>query len=204
MNLIGIVLSSDVIILELGVLYHLLDSLVVLAFNCLDLLSTVFDLVELLLHAGLVGFLLALNSTFMLTPLSIHLKLEHLSALILTSLELLEEGSVFKHFGAVFVTLPLHFNLLFIKEVLAFVSIVGVSFALMLHQRIDLLGLRFLVLVDVRSELVNQVSLTLQLNCLVDVLALVRLGVNLSIVGDLQVTVLVELLESNSIGENFF
>jgi hypothetical protein len=98
------------------------------------LVSAVLYLIVLLLHASLVSFLLLLNSGFMLTSLTIHLHLEDLSALVFTSLQLLEEGSVFKHFRAVLIPLHFHFCLLIIEKFFALVGVIGLYLTLMLFK----------------------------------------------------------------------
>lgn len=98
MGLVRLVLLFDVFSLELGILLHLSDGFCVFLLNGNDLLLTVFNFVQLLFHAGLMGLFLSLNFLLVLASFHLHFILEDLTALVFASLQLLEERSVFKHF----------------------------------------------------------------------------------------------------------
>jgi hypothetical protein len=133
MELVSFIFVFDVFSLEFSVFFHLSNSLAVFFLNRNDLLLAVFNFIELLLHASLVSLLLGLDLLLMLAFLHVHFILEDLTALVLTSLQLLEERRVFKHLRAVFITFHLHFSLLLIEQVFALVGVVSISFSLVFH-----------------------------------------------------------------------
>lgn len=90
------------------------------------------NLVQLLLHINLMALLLPCHLLLMLSPFHVHLLLEHLAVLVLSRLQLLEEGRVLQHFRAVFVTLLFQFNLLAVEKFFSLVSIVCLRLAFVL------------------------------------------------------------------------
>jgi len=98
MDLIGTVLLLDVVHLELRVHMNLLDRFFILTGDGLNLLMTIGNLIQFLLHVGLVRLLLRLHLLLVLATLHVHLLLEQFTVLVLASLKLLEEGGVFEHF----------------------------------------------------------------------------------------------------------
>jgi hypothetical protein len=90
MHLVRFIFGFDVLSLEVSVFFHLSNSLAVFLLNRNDLLLAVFDFIKLLLHAGLVSLLLGLDLLLMLASFHVHFILEDLTALVLTSLQLLE------------------------------------------------------------------------------------------------------------------
>ena len=97
MSLVSKVLGFDIRSLKFSILVHLSDGLSILFLDSHNLLLAVLNLVEFLLHAGLVLLLLGLHFLLMLTTLHVHLILEDFASLVFTCLELLEKRSVLKH-----------------------------------------------------------------------------------------------------------
>ena len=133
----------------------LFDRFFILASNGLYLLVAVVDFVEFLLHICLVGLLLRLHLLLVLATLRVHLLLEEFAVLVLACLQLLEEGCILKHLGTVFVSLFLQFDLLPIQKFLALVGVVGLRFALVLFQRVDLLFRSQFVLGNISLKFLN-------------------------------------------------